>query len=240
MSSNHRWVLRVPVALCAASGLYICSAVQSASAWAHVHASSDDAVRGATAIVTFEVPNESGTGAATTALTVVLPNVASALAETTPGWTTKLDRDAASGVSRSVTWTAAPNSGIGVDQFGLFRISMQLPDADTVSFPATQTYSDGSVVKWDQPAQAGGGEPEHPAPTLTLTAESGAHGHHTPAAPGAESEPSKSLSDNIARLLGGAGLVVGALAVILALNRRRGQPTTGDEEPGKEPARRWL
>ena len=67
-----------------------------------------------------------------------------------------------------MTWTAAPDGGIPVDQFGVFRISVKLPDADTVSFPATQTYADGAVVKWDQPPAAGGAEPEHPAPTLVL------------------------------------------------------------------------
>ena len=145
----------------------------TALAWAHVHASSDNAVRGGAAIVTFQVPNESSTGAATTALTVTLPNVASAHAEAMPGWTAKLDRDAAAGTVRSVTWTAAPGGGIPADQFALFRISVKLPDADTVSFPATQTYSDGSVVKWDQPPQPGGGEPEYPAPTLTLAGRAG-------------------------------------------------------------------
>ena len=153
----------------------------TALAWAHVHASSDDAVRGGAAIVTFEVPNESSTGAATTALTVTLPNVASAHPEAMPGWTVKLDRDAAAGTVRSVTWTAAPNGGIPADQFALFRISVQLPDADTVSFPATQTYSDGSIVKWDQPPQPGGGEPEYPAPMLTLAAGPAVpHDHHAP------------------------------------------------------------
>ncbi|EUA56775.1 hypothetical protein I553_8829 [Mycobacterium xenopi 4042] len=81
-----------------------------------------------------------------------------------PGWTAKLDRDAASGAVRSVTWTAVPNGGIPADQFALFRISLKLPDSDTVTFPATQTYADGSVVKWDEPPLPGGAEPEHPAP----------------------------------------------------------------------------
>ena len=67
-----------------------------------------------------------------------------------------------------MTWTAAPNGGIAVDQFGVFRISAKLPDADTVSFPATQTYADGAVVKWDQPSAPGQAEPEHPAPTLVV------------------------------------------------------------------------
>src|ERR1700742_4997040 len=131
------------------------------------------------AIVTFQVPNESDKGAATTALTVTLPDVASARTEAMPGWTAKLDRDAASGTVHSVTWTAAPGGGIAVDQFALFRISVQLPNTDTVSFPATQTYSDGWVVKGAHPPRPGGGEPEHPAPMLTLgTGPAGAHDHH--------------------------------------------------------------
>ncbi|MDR3658399.1 MAG: YcnI family protein, partial [Mycobacterium sp.] len=170
MPRATRWISRGLIPLAAATALYLGSAAGTPAAWAHVHASSDNPVRGATALVTFQVPNESNTAAPTTALTVTLPNVASASAEYLPGWTAILDRDAAAGTVRSVTWTAAPNAGIGVDQFGLFRISMQLPDSDTVSFPATQTYSDGTVVKWDQPPLPGGAEPGHPAPTLTLAA----------------------------------------------------------------------
>ena len=37
-----------------------------------------------------------------------------------------------------------------------------------------QTYSDGSVVRWDQPTQAGKTEPEHPAPSLTVGGEASA------------------------------------------------------------------
>ncbi len=203
--------------LIAAFALYVASALGIPTAWAHVHASSDNPVRGAMAIVTFQVPNESNTGAVTTALSVGLPNVAAASTEAMPGWTAKLDRDAASGSVRSVTWTAAPIGGIGVDQFGLFRVAVQLPDTDTVSFPATQTYSDGTVVKWDQPPSPGGGEPEHPAPALTLTAGGAApHEHHPTGAAPAPKPP-----DNTARLLGGAALVVAALGIALVLLRRR-------------------
>jgi uncharacterized protein YcnI len=217
MSPHHTRVSRVLIPVAAAAALYLGSALGIPAAWAHVHASSDNPVRGAMAIVTFQVPNESNTGAATTALAVNLPNVASASTETLPGWTAKIDRDAASGTVRSVTWTAAPNAGIAADQFALFRISVQLPDTDTVSFPATQTYSDGAVVRWDQTPTPGGGEPEHPAPALTLIAAAGApHDHHPPAA----SSESKS-SDNAARLLGGAALAVATLGVGLALIRRR-------------------
>ena len=79
------------------------------------------------ALVSFQVPNESTTGAATTALTIDLTNVSAVQTEAEPGWTTKLDRDSGSGSVRSVTWTAAPNGGIPVDEFGVFRISVKLP-----------------------------------------------------------------------------------------------------------------
>jgi len=225
MTFDDGWGSRVLIAVAITATLYLGSAAATPAAWAHVHASSDNAVRGAMAIVTFQVPNESDKGAATTALSVTLPDVASASTEAMPGWTSRLDRDTASGTVRSVTWTAAPNGGIGVDQFALFRISVQLPDTDTVSFPATQTYSDGSIVKWDQPPLPGGGEPEHPAPMLNLAAGPVApHEHHPssgmPANHAAAAERSKS-PDNTARLLGGAALVVGALAVCLVLVRRR-------------------
>src|ERR1700756_5411037 len=141
MTFDDGWGSRILIAVAVAATLYLGSAAAIPPAWAHVHASSDNAVGGAMAIVTFQVPNESDKGAATTALSVTLPDVASASTETMPGWTAKIDRDAASGTVRSVTWTAA-NGGIGVDQFALFRVSVQLPDTDTVSFPATQTYSD--------------------------------------------------------------------------------------------------
>ena len=51
-----------------------------------------------------------------------------------------------------MTWTADPQAGISSDQFALFRVSVKLPEGDSVTFPATQTYSDGTVVRWDQAA----------------------------------------------------------------------------------------
>jgi uncharacterized protein YcnI len=49
-----------------------------------------------------------------------------------------------------------------------------LPKASSVSFPAIQYYSDGTVVRWVEHAAPGAKtEPDHPAPTLTLTAAAG-------------------------------------------------------------------
>ena len=165
MSFPRKFVRRSVSGALAASALYLGPAAATASA--HVEASSSDAVRGGVALVSFQVPNESTTGAATTALAVDLTGVSAVRTEAKAGWSAKLDRDS-SGAVRSVTWTAAPNGGIAVDQFGVFRISAKLPDADTVSFPATQTYGDGVVVKWEQSSAPGEAEPEHPAPTLVV------------------------------------------------------------------------
>lgn len=169
-----------------------------------VHVDADGSEPGHSAMLTFRVPNESENDSLTTQLTVTVPPNTAAMAEHMPGWKIALDRDVAAGTVRSVTWTAAPGAGIAPDEFVPFRVSLTLPKSDTVSFPATQTYSDGSVVQWDQAPLPEGGEPDHPAPMLTLAAEA-----------------SSSHADDTARWLAVAGLVVGAVAVALALVRRR-------------------
>jgi uncharacterized protein YcnI len=194
----------------------------AAPASAHVRATADNPAPGSYSVVTFKVPNESEKGALTTQLTITLPNVASASTEAMPGWTAKLDRDAAAGTVRSVTWTAAPGTGIAADQFGLFRISVKLPDTPTVSLPATQTYSDGTVVKWDQPTPPGGAEPEYPTPEIALTGAKPATGDaEMPLTQAAQATPATPAADNTARWLAGGALALAAVAVATALLVRR-------------------
>jgi uncharacterized protein YcnI len=223
MASTGRIVRRV---LTAAAALYLGSAATMTAASAHVEASSTNAVRGGFALVSFQVPNESTTNAATTGLTIDVSNVSGVQAESQPGWTVKLDRDSASGAVHSVTWTAAANGGIPADEFGVFRITAKLPDADAVSFPATQTYADGAEVKWDQPSPPGAPEPEHPAPALSLTAGQPPPTQHfaptTSAAPtAATAEQPHAPADNTARILAGAALLLAAVGIGLALITRR-------------------
>jgi len=218
-------VWRTLIGTAAATLLYLGPAAAITTASAHVQASSTDAARGAFATVSFLVPNES-TINAVTAVTVELTNVSAVQTEAQPGWSAKIDRDAATNAVRSVTWTAAPDTGIPVDQFGVFRITAKLPDADTVSFPTTQTYADGVAVKWDQAPAPGGAEPEHPAPTLTLTGgATPAHHPTTSAAPtvtaASPAPQSRAVVDTTARILAGAALFVGALGVGVALIVRK-------------------
>ncbi|MGV0644297.1 YcnI family copper-binding membrane protein [Mycolicibacterium sp. XJ879] len=178
----------------------------AATASAHVHAEADHADPGSTATVTFRVPGESETGALTTELSVELPDVPSARTEVMPGWTARLDRDVAAGTVSSVTWTAAPGTGISSDQFALFRITVRLPESESVSFPATQTYSDGEVVRWDQPPLPDGGEPELPVPVLELTGSTA---------------PQPASADTTARWLAGGALALAAVVGAGALLARR-------------------
>jgi uncharacterized protein YcnI len=226
MRFNTRVPSRAQLTLAAgAAAMSVGLLAGAAPAWAHVHADADDPTPGSYSVITFRVPNESEKGSLTTQLSVVLPNVASASTEAMPGWTAKLDRDAAAGTVSSVTWTAAPGTGIAPDEFALFRISVKLPDTPTVSLPTTQTYSDGTIVKWDQPTPPGGAEPEHPAPEIALTGAKAdaADEHPVPVAQTAMAQPAAqpAASDNTARWLAGSALAVAAIAVATALLVRR-------------------
>ncbi|MET7769228.1 YcnI family protein [Nocardia sp. NPDC005366] len=203
-------VLRACGGSVAAIGLVL---LGGGTAAAHVTADAPGAAQGSYSVVTFRVPTESVT-AATTGLTVVLPNVKNARTEPIPGWSAKIDRNAES-EAVAVTWTSDPGApGVPPGQFQRFVVSLgPLPKQENLSFPAKQTYSDGTVVNWDQPVGADGSEPEHPAPAITLAA-SGAEGDHHHAA---SAENTAENTDNTARWIGGIGLALGLLGVALGV-----------------------
>ncbi|MER7582046.1 YcnI family protein [Kitasatospora sp. NPDC097691] len=212
----------------------------AAPAFAHVTVQPGTAAQGGYTAVAFRVPDESDT-ASTTKLEVTLPAdhpVASVATEPIPGWTataekTKLatpiktdDGDEITEAVSKVTWTADAGTKIAPGQFQDFRISLgPLPtDTDKVVFKALQTYDDGNVVRWIDEAAAGQPEPQHPAPTLTLTkAAADGDAHHPDAAP--TTAAAESTSDTAARVLGIAGIVVGIIGGalgVLGLRRRTG------------------
>lgn len=201
---------RALVTSAAAAGLLLTGA---GVASAHVVVDAPGATQGGYAVATFRVPDESDT-AATTKLTIALPNLKSARTEPMPGWTAKLEKNAQNEFV-SVTWTADPgNAGIAPGQFQRFAVSMgKLPSQAKVGFNATQTYSDGKVVEWNQPMNGDGSEPEHPAPTLTLAKSTGGDDD----AVTADSDTSTKGTDDTARWLGGIGLVLGAAGAALGL-----------------------
>lgn len=204
---------RIPVAVVAAAGVVaLGSALAPAVASAHVSANAPGLAQGGYGVITFRVPNESDTNAATTAVTVTLPNLKSARTEPMAGWRAVVTKDATTEEATSVTWTATPGSpGIAVGEFGQFVLSAgPLPKEKSVKFPAVQKYSDGETVDWNQPPNADGSEPDHPAPEIELAASTGGDGDST------ATTASPDTSDTTARWLGGAGLAVGVLGIAAA------------------------
>ena len=215
---------------------------------AHVRVSADTTTAGAFAQLTFRVPTESAT-ASTVKVQVELPQDRPLLYVSTkpvPGWTAavveaKLPTPVESyGTTltkavRTVTWTAdSAATAIRPGEYQEFSLSAgPLPGAGELLLPSTQTYSDRTVVKWDEPPNASGDEPEHPAPVLTVTAaEPAADTAAEPAAGTAPAAPPGSGAgsvDPLARTFGVAGLVLGAVAAVLAgltLRRTRGRSGT--------------
>jgi len=196
---------------------------------AHVRVIPDSTEAGSWTAMTFRVPNESA-DAQTVEVSVELPTDTPLLSVSTrpvPGWTATVERAAlpepldlhGSTVTEApvrVTWRADAGAGIGDGEFEEFRISAgPLPDepGTRIVLPAAQTYSDGTVVRWDEVAD-GDEEPAHPAPQLVLTAP--------PEGDEAEDTAADTASaDGVARALGGAGLGLGMVAVALALTGRR-------------------
>jgi uncharacterized protein YcnI len=149
---------------------------------AHVTVSSPDAAPGGFGKLVFRVPNESDT-ASTVSLRIQIPQeaaMASLRAQPVPGWTvTFTESDLEEPIDNHgqeistyvsvVEFRAEDGGGIRPGEFQEFALSGgPFPDVDEVSFPTVQNYSDGSESAWIEPA-VGDAEPEHPAPTLTLT-----------------------------------------------------------------------
>ncbi|GAB2653506.1 YcnI family protein [Saccharopolyspora gloriosae] len=221
------------------------------SAAAHVSAEPEQAEQGGHAKIAFRVPNERP-DAGTVRVHVSLPlehPLSSVRTKPLPGWTAQVEKVrlerpvevAGAQVTEAVagiTWTARPGTRIAPDQFEEFEATLGTfpTGTDELLLPTEQTYDSGEVVRWDQPPAPDGSEPEHPAPALALVAsEGGGHGHGTSAGGdgehgGAEhGEPAAGGGDDTARVLGGAGLAVGALglglgagALVLARRGTRG------------------
>lgn len=182
---------------------------------AHVSVVAPGAEQGGYTVLTFRVPTESDT-AATSSVKVELPGLNSARTQPIPGWTSTVDKNA-EGLATAVTWTAGPGAEVLPGQFQQFLLSAgPLPEEESVSFPATQTYNDGEIVEWNEEPAADGSEPEHPAPSLTLVAASAESDGHGTASTATEAA-TQSEADNTARAIAGVALVLGALGAALGI-----------------------
>ncbi|WP_424533483.1 DUF1775 domain-containing protein [Sphaerisporangium viridialbum] len=221
-------------------------------ALAHVTINPGTAEKGAWTKIAFRVPNERDK-AQTTKLEVQFPTdhpLPFVSVRPVPGWDVKLTKgklpkpvvsDDGDKVTESVlkiTWTGGK---IEPGQFQEFEVSVgPLPkDADELTFPTSQTYSGGEVVKWADAPKADGSEPEHPAPVLKLVdaaTDGGDSGHSDMASTTPAATPSVAAmkdtaptaagdSDGTARLLAALGIIVGLLGAgigVAGFRRSRG------------------
>jgi uncharacterized protein YcnI len=241
MKSSLRRTLKTASAVTLATGLL---AVGAAAASAHVHVDPDVTSAGGYAHLTFTVPNESAT-AKTNKLEVALPTDTpfnSVSVKPVEGWSAQvITADLPKPVTvagatvtkapSSVVWTADAAHQIGQHEYQAFSISVGvLPGAGTtVTLPATQTYTDGTVVKWDEKTVEGQKEPEHPAPSFVTTAKGAdamAHGASQAATSVSAAATDTADGGSTAGWFGLASGLVGLAAGVTALARTR--PASGN------------
>jgi uncharacterized protein len=225
--------------------------VLAGSAWAHVTVSPSSAPQGAFTSIVFRVPTESDT-ASTTKVDVHFDMnnpIATVDYQALPGWTTKVttskltkpitddDGNQVTQAVSEIVWTAdSPATAIKPGQFLDFPVELgPLPKTPSIEFKTLQTYSDGSIVRWIDDTPAGGPEPEHPAPVLTLTA-AGAAGpgaassaptvSTAPTAPAAPSSPGSNSGAITIAIIGALLGLVGAVLGGAAYGRTRGRADT--------------
>ncbi|GAA2355468.1 YcnI family protein [Streptomyces cuspidosporus] len=178
--------------------------------------------------------------------------LASVMAQPVPGWDVKLTKTKLAKpveshgekITEAVTKVTWSGGKIEPGTFQQFPLSVgELPhDTDQLVFKALQTYDDKEVVRWIEAPQEGQPEPENPAPVLKLVKPAQDSDSHGSAASGdtdggsaknakadgtaekaAAASDDGDSSDTTARVLGIAGIVVGAAGIafgVLAGRRR--------------------
>ena len=216
------------------TGLVLALIMAMASpAFAHVTVTPDSATRGATDVeITFRVPNEEAK-ATVTKLQVSIPTdppLLGVLAQSVPGWTAAVvtthlpkavqtDDGPVSDAVSEVTWTAQASSAIQANEFGKFEIIVgSLPDSGSqIAFPAIQTYSDGTVVKWIDPVTPGAPQAEHPTPILVLTAPGSSSSDTAAATPTTAVTATATASVQNAQDDANTAKTIGIIAIVFAV-----------------------
>jgi uncharacterized protein YcnI len=190
----------------------------AAPASAHVAVSPETVAPGESAQLTFRVPNESDR-ADTVSVEVALPEDAHfdfVSVAASPGWTHEETRSGDR--VTSITWSGGT---IAPGEFHEFSLVVgPVEGVDTLEFKAVQTYDDGEVVRWIDPTVAGEDEPEHPAPSVTVSSDAGEHA--------AGAEQTRATDDGVdgtdfaafaALALAGVALVAALAALVMGRKR---------------------
>ena len=174
------------------------------------------------------VPNEEQSANTTKVSVQFPPGFAEVSYQAVPGWKTTVKKtklatpiktDEGDTLTEQVSEMTWSGGKLPPGQFIDFPVSVAMPDkaGSTLTFKAIQTYDNGKVVRWIGPPGS-----DSPAPQVKLTAAESENASTTPTASTSSSndssdDDSKTLSI-IALIVGGLGLVAGAVAL---LSRRR-------------------
>jgi len=204
--------------------------VGMSAAWAHVTVSASSARQGGYGQITFTMPNESA-AATCTKLVIQVPSdtpIATVRTLPVPGWTATITthtlpqpvtiqgRQVIEAVD-TITWTAT-GAGLSPSEYQTFSFSGgPLPMSPTIVFKALQFYSDGTQTDWVETAAPGSDEPDHPAPTLTLSPASDPSGSTADGSGSAnDGSQAHASGDSGSQGLSIAALAVGVVAALLA------------------------
>jgi uncharacterized protein len=236
--------MRRSILLAATAGALILPA----GAGAHVSLHPNTLPAGSNPTIDVRVPNEDNRATVDTVDMQVPPGFIDVSPEIPPGWratirTTKLakpvqtDDGTVTEEVSEIVWSAPKGHGIPPGSFLNFPILTAIPDGDagsTLTFKVLQTYSNGSVVRWIEPASS----TMHPAPTVNVTAAGGplediSGTEAGPPAAGTSPTPATATtttkSTGASKGLAIAALVIGALGLLIGLTalasgrRRSGQ-----------------
>lgn len=191
------------------------SLVFTIMASAHVVVYPKETTQGTYEKFTVRVPSEKDIPTVKVEVKFPLDAVTISRFEPKPGWNYTVAKDA-NGKITGVTWSAT-GDGLSSTEFGEFNMQGKVADTATqISWKAYQTYQDGSVVEW-----VGAEGSDKPASVTAVKAKTAAT---TPDSHG-NAEPAKAMDSKSSSAappyLSIAAVILGALALIVALARKR-------------------
>lgn len=205
--------------------IMLCATALTASA--HVSINPSTAEEGGYGTFSFKVPNETE-DATTTKVVVQFPTddpIASVSVQPKPGWTYSVAKekinkpekdDDGNTVDEAVSTITWEGGTIKPGEFDQFTVSMgPLPETDSLTFKALQTYDNGDVVSWIEESVEGAAEPEHPAMVLSLTKPTSDSSHHATVTK--KSAVTVTKTDDTTKTLAYVGIGVAGLALLLAI-----------------------
>lgn len=223
-SPRRRFGMRAAAAVLASAALVVAAPL---AAQAHVTATPDTATAGGYGTLTFAFSHGCD-GSPTTALEITIPEGMSSVSPTiAPGWDIDVQRDGEDGPVSLVTYTAQEPVADGLRATVVLGVQYAENTAgETLAFPVNQVCEVGNT-DWAEIAEEGV-DPhslEAPAPVVTVgEATSDEHGSdHSDAEHSDEQDMTDASATGSTEasalpiVLGGAGLVLGAGALVVAV-----------------------